>query len=647
MGTDYDFTINQNGQPQLLYIDKGKKKTNVGNKLSDFTIEKELGKGHFGSVYLVTSKLTNKVYAMKEIKSDRYANEAERLEIQKEVKLLENLNHPNVITYFSSFSENGNFYIILEYINGGSFQDLIKLTKEKGKLIDEKKIWDSLVQILSGLLYLHENKKIIHRDIKPDNILFDKEGNVKISDFGISAINNSEADDILRCHGTRIGPVQFMAPEMINGGNYGFKSDIYMLGLTFYIFMSGQMPEKKIMQDNSIFIALNEGTSLPNYYSEDVKQFIKELLTVNENERPSARDAFIGALSLYTVKYLKITSILTVLQCFYAILPLRTYFQSEKVQQIINSDEGDRNYLTTETVKKALYVMNPNKFDYNEVKIQCLRLRLLFYAKEEKLRRLPEIDVVTVVEDICNNLHKELNRFKSRNYDSMPGSNNLNEESGNNNEYDVDESNEEQVMRAACKKNQESYRSRISDLIYFIVKTTNQCPECDKKIKITGTFHCAYCLRPERCAAWLGKTKLTICDLFNHSCKKRLFYDINLYCQNCNKNQKEIKIFKYFYTCPLNLILAFNYSNEDNFILEKEEFIDISEFVERKDINSPKYRLIAAIFTEKENDVTKYVSYTRDSNGLWKFYNGKTYENSSLTDLQNHKRIEALFYTSI
>ena len=59
MGTDYDFTINQNGQPQLLYIDKGKKKTNVGNKLSDFTIEKELGKGHFGSVYLVTSKLTH------------------------------------------------------------------------------------------------------------------------------------------------------------------------------------------------------------------------------------------------------------------------------------------------------------------------------------------------------------------------------------------------------------------------------------------------------------------------------------------------------------------------------------------------------------------------------------------------------------
>jgi serine/threonine protein kinase len=435
-----------------------------------------------------------------------------------------------------------------------------------------------------------------------------------------------------------------MAPEMINGGNYGFKSDIYMLGLTYFIFMSGEMPETKIKQNDNIFIALNENASLPDYYSKDVKQFIKELLTVNENERPSARDAFIGALSFYTVKYLKFTSILTVLQCFYAILPMRNYLQSEKVQQIINNDEEDRSYITTETVKKALYVMNPNRFDYNEIKIQCLRLRLLFYAKEEKLRRLPEIDVISVVEDICNNLHKELNRFK-RSYDSMPGYNDLNEE--NNNKVEIDDSNEEQVIRAACKKCQESYRSRISDLIYFIVKTTSQCPQCDKKIKITATFHCAYCLRPERAAAWLGKTKLTICELFRHSCKKRLFYDINLHCKNCNKVQKEIKIFKYFYTCPLNLILAFNYSNEDKFILEKEEFIDLSEFVERKDINSPKYRLIGAIFTEKDNDVTKYVSYTRDSNGLWKYFNGKTYENSSLTDLQNHKRIEALFYTSI
>ena len=85
MGSDFDYSVDENGKPQLLYIDKGKKKVNVGNKLSDFIIEKQLGKGNFGCVYLVKSKITNKVYAMKEIKAEKYANESQRLEVQKEI----------------------------------------------------------------------------------------------------------------------------------------------------------------------------------------------------------------------------------------------------------------------------------------------------------------------------------------------------------------------------------------------------------------------------------------------------------------------------------------------------------------------------------------------------------------------------------
>ena len=131
MGADFDFSMNQNGQFQLFYIDKGTKKVTVGEKLNDFIIEKKLGEGHFGSVYLVQSKLTKKVYAMKEIKGDRYKSETQKTNVRKEIKLLENLNHPHVITYFTSFVENSNFYIILEYINGGSLEDKIKIAKEK------------------------------------------------------------------------------------------------------------------------------------------------------------------------------------------------------------------------------------------------------------------------------------------------------------------------------------------------------------------------------------------------------------------------------------------------------------------------------------------------------------------------------------
>ena len=90
-------------------------------------------------------------------------------------------------------------------------------------------------------------KKIIHRDVKPDNILLDIDGRLKISDFGVSAIDSEEVDDLIKCHETVSGPIQFMAPEMALGGTYDFKSDIYMLGITFFIMMSNQYPEKKIV----------------------------------------------------------------------------------------------------------------------------------------------------------------------------------------------------------------------------------------------------------------------------------------------------------------------------------------------------------------------------------------------------------------
>ena len=173
--------LDQNGQPQFLCIDKGGQKVDVGKKLSDFTVVKNLGEGHFGTVKLVTSKLTKKLYAMKELQLSRYKSEAQRKQVEKEIKLLENLHHPHVITYFNSFKENGNIYIIIEYINGGSLEDYLIDNIKEGKRFTEKKIWDLLLQSLSGLLYLHETKKIIHRDIKPDNLLLDSEGHLKIS----------------------------------------------------------------------------------------------------------------------------------------------------------------------------------------------------------------------------------------------------------------------------------------------------------------------------------------------------------------------------------------------------------------------------------------------------------------------------------
>ena len=171
---------------------------------------------------------------MKEIKSKYCKTKRNLSKIEKEIKLLQSLNHPNVIKYYSSFRENDNYYIITEYLSNGSLESLLKKNRQDGKSIEEMKIWNLLIQTLNGLLYLHETKKIIHRNIKPDHLLLDSKGNLKISDFGVSAIKSETVEELLKCHGTVAGPIPYMSQEMAKGDKYDFKSDIYMLGLTFF-----------------------------------------------------------------------------------------------------------------------------------------------------------------------------------------------------------------------------------------------------------------------------------------------------------------------------------------------------------------------------------------------------------------------------
>ena len=126
MKINYEFINDKDNKPLIVFLGKEGKKEDVGSELSDFEIKKKLGEGHFGSVFLVKSKKTNKLYALKEIIATRYRSEAQRIAVEREIKLLENLHHPHVITYYNSFREKNNFYIITEYINGGSLLDLLR-----------------------------------------------------------------------------------------------------------------------------------------------------------------------------------------------------------------------------------------------------------------------------------------------------------------------------------------------------------------------------------------------------------------------------------------------------------------------------------------------------------------------------------------
>jgi len=555
------------------------------------------------------------------------------LEIQKEIKLLENLHHPHVITYFTSFRENGNFYIVTEYINGGSFEDLLKKNISQGKFIEEKTIWDLLVQSLSGLLYLHENKKIIHRDIKPDNILLDLEGRVKISDFGVSAIKSEKVEEYVKCHGTVAGPIQFMSPEMCFGGSYDFKSDIYMLGLTFFFMMSNDLPEKKI-RFGPIFLPIkNPNAKIPDTYSPTLKKFIEKLLN-NPEERPSTKRAYSEAIAFYTCKYLQVTSIFSTLECFLSIPAIGPYFKSEKIQSYIDSDESNENrkYVVTKIFKEGLFYADPNNFNYELAKVECIKLRLMLYAGKENKNKDTEINLFDLIPDLLTHLHKELNKDSSN--------------SEVENEEQIDNTNEQAVLTSTMKRFSEKYRSKITDQFFYLSKTTHECPDCQRIIKYSSDIFSVCIMRPDRAAIYLDKKNLNIIDLFKHYRKKRLYTNENSYCKFCGKNQENVNRSKVFYTSPYNLILEIEYEDEKEFNLTIDEVINIQDFVEMKNLSTVNYNLVGAIFKEKnENEYKKYVSFTKKTNGGWIYFNGNTIKESSFNELAKHNNLQMLFYS--
>ena len=156
--------------------------------LKDFDIGKELGKGAFGSVCIVKRKIDNKTYAMKRVKISQLSLK-EKENSLNEIRILASLSHNNIIGYKEAFFDSASqtLNIVMEYADDGDLASKIKYNKKHGLLFRENIIWDYLIQILTGLKFLHDNK-IMHRDLKSANLFLMKNGTVKIGDLNVSKI---------------------------------------------------------------------------------------------------------------------------------------------------------------------------------------------------------------------------------------------------------------------------------------------------------------------------------------------------------------------------------------------------------------------------------------------------------------------------
>ncbi|KAL4331848.1 hypothetical protein GQ457_07G039800 [Hibiscus cannabinus] len=257
--------------------------------LDDIDAIKVIGKGNGGIVQLVQHKWTGQFFALKSIQMN--IEESARKQIAKELKINQSSQCPYVVVCYQSFYKNGAISILLEYMDGGSLADfLIKV-----KSIPEPYLAAICKQVLKGLMYLHHERHIIHRDLKPSNLLINHRGEVKITDFGVSAIMTSTSG----LANTFVGTYNYMSPERIIGDNYGSKSDIWSLGLVLLECATGQFPYSPPNQAEgwtNFYELMEQIVEQPppsppsDKFSPEFRSFISACVKKDPNERKSAHE---------------------------------------------------------------------------------------------------------------------------------------------------------------------------------------------------------------------------------------------------------------------------------------------------------------------------------------------------------------------
>ncbi|KAL7599296.1 hypothetical protein Lser_V15G25647 [Lactuca serriola] len=200
--------------------------------LEDLETIKVIGKGSGGIVQLVRHKWIGRLFALKVIQMN--IQEDIRKQIVQELKINQASQCPHIVVCYHSFYHNGAISLVFEYMDRGSLTDVIRQLKT----ILEPYLAVLCKQVLQGLVYLHHERHVIHRDIKPSNLLVNQKGEVKITDFGVSAMlaNSMGQRD------TFVGTYNYMSPERISGKTYDYKSDIWSLGLVILECAIGRFP---------------------------------------------------------------------------------------------------------------------------------------------------------------------------------------------------------------------------------------------------------------------------------------------------------------------------------------------------------------------------------------------------------------------
>ena len=245
-----------------------------------------LGNGAFGKVRLYRDK-NNKdlLFAIKTLKKVGISTYEFNL-LKRELTILRNLDHPNIVKYFGDFEDDYYFHIVMEYLKGYDLYKIISLKKYNG--FDERDMCEIIYQLLQALSFIH-SKNIVHRDIKPENILFANKNDystLKLIDFGLATYCNKDV--------YTVGTPYYMSPEIIEG-NFCLESDIWSVGVIVYLMLTGLYPFD-VKEEGDLFekIKKNEIDLSPleeSNASEESKDFIQKCLIKDSDKRMKTNEA--------------------------------------------------------------------------------------------------------------------------------------------------------------------------------------------------------------------------------------------------------------------------------------------------------------------------------------------------------------------
>ena len=377
---------------------------------TEFDLIELIGQGNYGRVYKAIHKRTGKIYSAK-IAYIEKTNEVESF--KKEINILSQCNNQYIVRYYGSYIKGHQIWIILEFCDGGSLYELIKILPRN---LNEEEIASIIYMILKGLVFLHENKKI-HRDVKTENILLTHEGIAKLADFGVSTqLMHSFSKKI-----TKIGTPFYMSPEVIMQNKYDYKCDIWSLGITAIEMAEGEPPFAKVKGYwvlKKIITHPPKGLKNKEKWSKEFNDFVEKCLIYEPEKRSSAKELLKHP---FINKYNRGSKLIAEL-VNNSMDDLQFYRK-----KILESDESEEEDKITEIIKNK----NTNKYKLEQKTNNSQNFYIegknesgSVIIKDESLKN--ELDVTNIVEETGTMINVDkninMNSLKSRNEEEQQGS---------------------------------------------------------------------------------------------------------------------------------------------------------------------------------------------------------------------------------